>query len=157
MNELAATTPARRWTVEGFRTFWAKPSVSFLPTIRQVATDDIVGHWPRPIGDIADPDLYLGVIADILAICPDWTLAVPEEARSGNLHFIRWIATGTDENGRFEFVGCDRVKLDVNGRVCENFVFCDLSCTRFRRHRVRCFMEQEVCHGETAVYARVQA
>src|ERR1700733_5655126 len=32
-----------------------------------------------------------------------------------------------------------------------------LSCTRFRRHRVRCFMEQEVCHGETAVYARVQA
>jgi hypothetical protein len=33
----------------------------------------------------------------------------------------------------------------------------DLSCTRFRRHRVRCFMEQEVCHGETAVYARVQA
>jgi len=125
MNELAATTPARQWTVEGFRTFWAKPSVSFLPTIRQVVTDDIVGHWPRPIGDIADPDLYLGVIADILTICPDWTLAVPEEARSGNLHFIRWIATGTDENGRFEFVGCDRVKLDVNGRVCENFVFCD--------------------------------
>ena len=32
-----------------------------------------------------------------------------------------------------------------------------VSCTRFRRHRVRCFMEQEVCHGETAVYARVQA
>jgi hypothetical protein len=32
-----------------------------------------------------------------------------------------------------------------------------MSCTRFRRHRVRCFMEQEVCHGETAVYARVQA
>src|SRR5882672_2120513 len=26
-----------------------------------------------------------------------------------------------------------------------------VSCTRFRRHRVRCFMEQEVCHGETAV------
>jgi hypothetical protein len=32
-----------------------------------------------------------------------------------------------------------------------------VSCTRFRRHRVRCFMEQEVCHGETAVYAGVQA
>jgi Histidine kinase-, DNA gyrase B-, and HSP90-like ATPase len=32
-----------------------------------------------------------------------------------------------------------------------------LSCTRFRRHRVRCFMEQEVCHGETAVYPGVQA
>jgi hypothetical protein len=32
-----------------------------------------------------------------------------------------------------------------------------LSCTRFRRHRVRCFMEQEVCHGETSVYPGVQA
>src|ERR1700674_1857867 len=32
-----------------------------------------------------------------------------------------------------------------------------MSCTRFRRHRVRCFMEQEVHHGETAVYAGVQA
>jgi hypothetical protein len=32
-----------------------------------------------------------------------------------------------------------------------------LSCTRFRRHRVRCFMEQEVRHGEKAVYTGVQA
>jgi len=32
-----------------------------------------------------------------------------------------------------------------------------LSCTRFRRHRVRCFMEQEVRHGEKTVYAGVQA
>ena len=32
-----------------------------------------------------------------------------------------------------------------------------LSCTRFRRHQVRCFMEQEVRHGEKAVYAGVQA
>jgi hypothetical protein len=37
------------------------------------------------------------------------------------------------------------------------FTVDELSCTRFRRHRVRCFMEQEVCHGETSVYARVQA
>ena len=33
----------------------------------------------------------------------------------------------------------------------------DVSCTRFRRHRVRCFMEQEVRHGEKAVYTGVQA
>lgn len=32
-----------------------------------------------------------------------------------------------------------------------------LSCTRFRRHRVRCFMEREVRDGEKAVYAGVQA
>jgi hypothetical protein len=30
--------------------------------------------------------------------------------------------------------------------------FGHMSCTRFRRHQVRCFMEQEVCHGEKAVY-----
>jgi hypothetical protein len=125
MTQLAVPHRARGWSVEGFRTFWAKPSLSFLPAIRQLVTDDIVGHWPRPIGDVADPDLYLGVIADILTICPDWTLSVPEDAQSGNLYFIRWIATGTDANGRFEFVGCDRIKLDANGRVLENFVFCD--------------------------------
>ena len=33
----------------------------------------------------------------------------------------------------------------------------EVSCTRFRRHQVRCFMEPEVCHGETEVHARVQA
>jgi hypothetical protein len=33
----------------------------------------------------------------------------------------------------------------------------NLSCTWFRRHQVRCFMEQEVRYGEKAVYAGVQA
>jgi hypothetical protein len=32
-----------------------------------------------------------------------------------------------------------------------------LSCCRFRRHQVRCFVEPEVEHGTTEVYARVQA
>jgi hypothetical protein len=39
----------------------------------------------------------------------------------------------------------------------EPLIKINLSCTRFRRHRVRCFMEQEVRHGEKAVYAGVQA
>src|ERR1700743_1899179 len=42
-------------------------------------------------------------------------------------------------------------------RLRTDFEFCGVSCTRFRRHQVRCFMEQEVCHGEKAVYAGVQA
>jgi hypothetical protein len=33
----------------------------------------------------------------------------------------------------------------------------EMSCTRFRRHRARCFMEREVRHGEKAVYTGVQA
>jgi hypothetical protein len=90
------------WTVDLFKAFWAKPDISMVPSIRGRMTDDIVGYWPRPIGTIQDPDLYLGVIADILTVCPDFSLAVPEYAQSGNLHFIRWIATGTGSDGRFE-------------------------------------------------------
>jgi hypothetical protein len=116
---------SRGWTVEGFRAFWAKPNISTVPAIRNRITSDIVGHWPRPIGDIRDPDLYLGVIADILTVCPDWSLAVPEYAESGDLHFIRWIATGSGPGGRFQFNGCDRVKTTANGQVCENYIFCD--------------------------------
>jgi hypothetical protein len=37
-----------------------------------------------------------------------------------------------------------------------NFGFGLVSCCRFRRPRVRCFMEPEVGHGTTEVYARVQ-
>jgi hypothetical protein len=47
-----------------------------------------------------------------------------------------------------------RVQLDRSKRMYDEVV---VSCARFRRHRVRCFMEQEVRHGEKAVYARVQA
>ena len=117
--------PTRGWTIDGFRAFWAKPDISTVPAIRSRITSDIIGHWPRPIGDIHDPDLYLGVIADMLTVCPDWSLAVPEFAESGDSHFIRWIATGTGSDGRFEFTGCDRVKTTASGLVCENYVFCD--------------------------------
>jgi hypothetical protein len=69
---------SRGWTIDGFRAFWAKPDISMVPAIRSTITSDIIGHWPRPIGDVRDIDLYLGVIADILDVCPDWSLAVPE-------------------------------------------------------------------------------
>jgi hypothetical protein len=113
------------WTVDRFRAFWGKPDISMVPAIRSRITSDIIGHWPRQIGDILDPDLYLGVIADILTVCPNWSLVVPEYARSGDLHFVRWIATGTGPDGRFEFNGCDRVKTTATGQVCENYIFCD--------------------------------
>ena len=125
MTQPAAIVPSSGWTVEGFKTFWAAPVLSFVPKIRQMMAGDIIGHWPRPIGDIRDPDLYLGVIADILTICPDWKLEVPEHAQSGDLYFVRWTATGTDADGRFKFEGCDRIKVDGNGLVLENFIFCD--------------------------------
>jgi hypothetical protein len=53
----------------------------------------------------------------------------------------------------FEAANADLLKLLVAPLYGNNPV----SCTRFRRHRVRCFMEPEVGHGETAVYAGFQA
>jgi hypothetical protein len=44
---------------------------------------------------------------------------------------------------------------DASSVIIKNLV--NVSCTRFRRHRVRCFMEQEVHHGAKAVYTGVQA
>jgi len=125
MTRYEIVNSSRGWTIDGFRAFWAKPDISMVPAIRNRITGDIIGHWPRPIGNVRDPDLYLGVIADILNVCPDWSLAVPEYAESGDLHFIRWIATGTGPGGRFEFNGCDRVKTTASGQVCENYIFCD--------------------------------
>ena len=70
------------------------------------------------------------------------------------------------DGDRFEGQGYIRQSPD-GMPVCKLYVtqhnaepyrhFRDMSCTRFRRHRVRCFMEQEVRHGEKAVYAGVQA
>jgi len=50
-------------------------------------TDDIVGHWPRKIGDITRPDLYLG-LPSLVGDTPTSDLsptgtAVPEEAQAG--------------------------------------------------------------------------
>jgi len=36
-------TIARGWTIEGFRSFWAKPDISLIPRIHEI-TSDIVGY-----------------------------------------------------------------------------------------------------------------
>src|SRR5436190_13647607 len=123
MSAAATVLPARQWTIDAFKTFWAKPDASQLPAILSIVTDDIVGYWPRPIGEIRSPRPYLKVIADILTMCPDFSLVVPEHATTGDFTFVRWIATGTGPLGRFEFTGCDRVRTRA-GLVCENYIFC---------------------------------
>ena len=124
MSLATAAQPRRAWSPEGFKAFWAKPDPSLLLGIFEVITDDIVGYWPRPIGTVREPKPYMKVIAAILDECPDFSLAVPEHASTGDFHFIRWVATGTGPDGRFEFTGCDRV-CTRDGLVCENYVFCD--------------------------------
>ncbi len=121
---MQSTMPARsgrRWSVESFMRFWNNPDAS---QVIGVATEDIVGHWPRPIGVVRGARDYVDVIGTILRLCPDFRLEVPEHASSGDFTFIRWIARGTGPDGPFEFTGCDRVRTR-NGPVCENYIFCD--------------------------------
>jgi hypothetical protein len=121
MENARHAEPGRRWSVDAFIGFWKKPDAS-----RAIGalTDDIVGHWPRPIGVVRGASRYVEVIATMMKLCPDFSLRVPEYATSGDFAFVRWIATGTGPDGPFEFTGCDRVQTR-NGRVCENYVFCD--------------------------------
>jgi SnoaL-like domain len=118
-------TMARGWTIEGFRSFWAKPDLSLIPRIYEISTNDIVGYWPPPIGVVRDSEADVAVIEAIARVSPDLSLTVPEYARSGELHLVRWVATGTGHDGPFEFNGLDRLRVLRDGRVCENYIFCD--------------------------------
>ena len=124
MSVPAPANPAGQWTINTFRTFWAKPDRTRLPAVLDILTDDIIGYWPRPIGVVRGPRPYMQVIADILNACPDFSLVAPDYAAAGDLHFVRWVATGTGPDGRFEANGCDRLRTR-GGLVCENYVFCD--------------------------------
>ncbi len=118
-------TLARGWSIEGFRAFWKKPDPAAIPFVRSIMTDDIVGYWPRPIGTVVGASRYLAVIEAILRSCPDLSLTADDYARSGDLHFVRWEATGTGPNGRFQTNGVDRLRTLADGRVCENYVCSD--------------------------------
>jgi hypothetical protein len=115
----------RGWTIEGFRSFWAKPDLSLIARIHEICTSDIVGYWPRPIGVVRGSQAYVAVVEAIALVCPDLSLTTPEYARSDDLHFVRWVATGTGRDGPFAFNGLDRLRLLPDGRVCENYIFCD--------------------------------
>jgi ketosteroid isomerase-like protein len=110
-----------RWTVESFAGFWKKPDAS---RVLGVLTEDVVGYWPRPIRVVRGAPAYVNVIAAIIEVCPDFTVGVAEHAATGDLTFIRWVATGTGPEGRFEFSGVDRVQTR-NGLVCENRIYSD--------------------------------
>jgi hypothetical protein len=122
---MSSTADAPGWSVETFRRFWAKPDIAALRGIDRLCTQDIVGHWPRPIGLVSGLKPYTDVIEDLLLTVPDLSLKVPDHAVSGDLTFVRWIATGTMPDGqRFEADGCDRVRLR-GSLVCENYILCD--------------------------------
>lgn len=120
MTTTAFAEPSCKWSVAAFIQYWKAP---YAPRAMPV-TADVVGYWPRPIGVVRGADDYIRVIATILEVCPDFRLSVAEHAATGHFTFLRWIATGTGPDGKFEFNGCDRVHTR-GGHVCENYIFCD--------------------------------
>jgi ketosteroid isomerase-like protein len=127
----ATTTTAPRrtpgWSVEAFAAFWANPDAALVPAL---LTDDIVGHWPGQPEPVRGKEAYTEQIAAILRAVPDFQVRVAEHAQSGDLTFIRWVATGTGPDGPFEETGIDRVRLAPDGRVQENYV-CPNDSARF--------------------------
>jgi hypothetical protein len=121
MDAQTPAQPGRHWSAKNFAAFWRQPDAS---RVIGSVTEDIVGYWPRPIGEVRGARPYVSVIDALLRVCPDFRLEVPETASSGDLTFVRWIATGTGPEGPLRINGCDRVRLR-GGHVCENFVFCD--------------------------------
>ncbi len=115
----------RGWSIDGFRSFWGKPDLSVIPLIYQVCTDDIVGHWPRPIGLVRGAKAYVPVIDAILRTCPNLSLSVVDYVRIDDVHIVHWAATGTGRDGPMAFHGVDRMKTTADGRVSENYIFCD--------------------------------
>ena len=118
-------TTVRGWTIDTFKRFWAKPSLLHIRGIDAIVAPDIVGYWPRPIGVVRGVARYAEVIEDLLLEVPDLSLTVPDHAVSGDVAFVRWVATGTGRDGKFEALGCDRVRVRADGLVTENFIFCD--------------------------------
>jgi D-beta-D-heptose 7-phosphate kinase/D-beta-D-heptose 1-phosphate adenosyltransferase len=117
------------------------------------------------VGDIMLDRFIYGTVSRISPEAPTPVINTtpPEEVVGGAGNVARNIASLGARCDIVTVVGCDegadriRKGLEAYPGISPELVEVKVSCTRFRRHRVRCFMEQEVCHGETSVYARVQA
>src|ERR1700694_5256326 len=73
-----------------------------------------------------------------------------QQWRLWNSMFLQMFAGGAHSS--VALAQGDKRFKDASWREQPYYDLLKLSCTRFRRHRVRCFMEQEVRHGEKAVY-----
>jgi hypothetical protein len=118
MTQAVAERPP---TVQGFAAFWANPNPAVLPP---ALAHDVVGYFPgdpEPVRGVADYVARIGMFLDLL---PDLRLEVAEYATNRDLTFIRWIARATGANGRIEFSGMDRIRVQ-DGLVKENIVVFD--------------------------------
>ncbi|MBL6939988.1 MAG: nuclear transport factor 2 family protein [Alphaproteobacteria bacterium] len=125
MSSAATLVRPQAWSVDLFKAFWGKRRPGQPVSVDSIVTPDIVGCWPRPIGIVRGAVPYGRVIQAVLAVSDDFTLTVPEHAATGEFTFVHWHATGTLDGTRLDFHGCDRIRQQPDGRVSENYIFCD--------------------------------
>ena len=118
------TSHAPRWTVDAFRSFWANPDPARIPGVRHVIAHDIVGHWPRSIGQVHGAEAYVKVIAAVVRCDPRIRLEVAKAASSDDSTFVHWVGTVGLGGSARRFHGCDHLRMK-NGLVVENYVFCE--------------------------------
>ena len=122
---LAETPPRGPFTIEGWKTVWNGPSPQrVMARIPLITTPDVTGYWPRTTRPVRGPKEYAQRIVDLLAFIPDFRAELVEHATNGDIMFLRWVATGTGPDGRFEAVGVDRL-IVPNGYVAENLILSD--------------------------------
>lgn len=120
MTTPAVTVPKRAWSVEAFKSFWARPDASL---VHHVITPDIKGYWPYQADPVTGDTAYVRVIAVLLELVPDLALIVEDHATDGDTTFVRYRGTGTLEGRRVNFDGIDCLKLREDGLVRENRIF----------------------------------
>jgi hypothetical protein len=122
---LAETPPRGPFTIEGWKTAWNSPRPErVMARIPLITTPDVTGYWPRTTRPVRGPKQYAQRIVDLLAFIPDFRAELVEHATNGDIMFLRWVATGTGPDGRFEAVGVDRL-IVPNGYVAENLILSD--------------------------------
>ncbi len=114
------------WSLESWKAFWAAPSVEIAATrVPRITAEDVEAVWPRSQHPVRGPRAYAGRVIDLLSLVPDLRLELQEYAGSGEIHFLRWQAHGSSQDGRFKGIGCDRIMLR-DGLVVSNLVMSDM-------------------------------
>lgn len=114
------------WSVENWIGFWEHPEAGLARArIPTVVAPEVTATWPRSQRQVRGPAEYVERVVALLALVPDLRLALGEQAREGDVVFLRWAACGTGPDGPFAGLGTDRIRLR-DGLVVDNLIMSDM-------------------------------
>jgi hypothetical protein len=114
------------WSVESWQRFWSAPSAEVARArIPTVVVPEVTATWPRSARQVRGAEEYAGRVVTLLRLVPDLRLDLAEQAREGDVVFLRWVARGTGPDGPFTGIGTDRIRLR-DGLVTDNLIMSDM-------------------------------